>query len=174
MKSFECESSSEGDEPTILPISRAVADPQPWMKGGNAPTWTWQTVRIPLVSLREIHQKNSRRVPPEAPAARWRFRWRRLTFPPISPRPRRARYQEGGRPWEPSGWEGSIFRDAGRTYRTGRPRMRTIPIPAGPASTTGYKILLKKIVFRIHDFEYFLQYFKTFNLLLLILIHISH
>lgn len=46
MKSFECESSSEGDEPTLLPISRTVADPQPWMKGNNAPSWGWQTVSL--------------------------------------------------------------------------------------------------------------------------------
>lgn len=42
MKSFECESSSEGDEP-ILPISRAVAESQQWLKGGATGTWGWQT-----------------------------------------------------------------------------------------------------------------------------------
>lgn len=46
MKSFECESSSEGDEPTILPISRTVAETQQWIKGSNAPTWGWQAVRL--------------------------------------------------------------------------------------------------------------------------------
>lgn len=41
MKSFECESSSEGDEP-ILPISRAVAESH-WLKGGATGSWGWQT-----------------------------------------------------------------------------------------------------------------------------------
>lgn len=43
MKSFECESSSEGDEPNIIPISRAIAEPQQWLKGGAPPSWDWQT-----------------------------------------------------------------------------------------------------------------------------------
>lgn len=42
MKSFECDSSSEGDEP-ILPLSRAVAESQQWLKGGATGTWGWQT-----------------------------------------------------------------------------------------------------------------------------------
>lgn len=44
MKSFECESSSEGDEPNIIPISRTIVEPQQWLKGGAAPAWGWQTV----------------------------------------------------------------------------------------------------------------------------------
>lgn len=43
MKSFECESSSEGDEPTIHPISRTIAQPPQWLRGNSAPGWGWQT-----------------------------------------------------------------------------------------------------------------------------------
>ncbi|RZC31794.1 class E basic helix-loop-helix protein 22 [Asbolus verrucosus] len=43
MKSFECESSSEGDEPTIHPISRTIAQPPQWLRGNSAPAWGWQT-----------------------------------------------------------------------------------------------------------------------------------
>ncbi|XP_017769727.1 PREDICTED: class E basic helix-loop-helix protein 23 [Nicrophorus vespilloides] len=41
MKSFECESSSEGDEPSIYPISRAIAAPPQWLRGNATPSWGW-------------------------------------------------------------------------------------------------------------------------------------
>lgn len=40
MKSFEYESSSEGDEPTLHPISRTGVDQNQWLKSG--PGWGWQ------------------------------------------------------------------------------------------------------------------------------------
>lgn len=49
MKSFECESSSEGDEPSIIPISRAVAESQQWLKGGAGSAWGWQTTVSTIV-----------------------------------------------------------------------------------------------------------------------------
>ncbi|KAJ8926980.1 hypothetical protein NQ314_020605 [Rhamnusium bicolor] len=42
MKSFECESSSEGDEPTVHAISRGVVEPPQWLRGNTAPGWGWQ------------------------------------------------------------------------------------------------------------------------------------
>lgn len=50
MKSFECESSSEGDEPTVHPISRGIAEAPQWLRGSTAAsTWGWHsTVSIPL------------------------------------------------------------------------------------------------------------------------------
>ncbi|KAF5288616.1 hypothetical protein FQR65_LT11987 [Abscondita terminalis] len=43
MKSFECESSSEGDEPTVHPISRGIADAPQWLRGTAAGTWNWHS-----------------------------------------------------------------------------------------------------------------------------------
>ncbi|XP_074029907.1 basic helix-loop-helix family member olig [Leptinotarsa decemlineata] len=42
MKSFDCESSSEGDEPTLHAISRGAVEPPQWLRGGVAPGWGWQ------------------------------------------------------------------------------------------------------------------------------------
>ncbi|KAK5646412.1 hypothetical protein RI129_004876 [Pyrocoelia pectoralis] len=47
MKSFECESSSEGDEPTIHPISRGIADPPQWLRGSASTTWGWHSSCAP-------------------------------------------------------------------------------------------------------------------------------
>ncbi|XP_018561055.1 class E basic helix-loop-helix protein 22-like [Anoplophora glabripennis] len=42
MKSFECESSSEGDEPTVHAISRGVVEPPQWLRENATPGWGWQ------------------------------------------------------------------------------------------------------------------------------------
>lgn len=43
MKSFECESSSEGDEPALHSISRTIAEPPQWLRANTAPDWGWHT-----------------------------------------------------------------------------------------------------------------------------------
>ncbi|KAF5288995.1 hypothetical protein FQA39_LY03874 [Lamprigera yunnana] len=48
MKSFECESSSEGDEPTVHPISRGIADTPQWLRGSAASaSWNWHSSCAP-------------------------------------------------------------------------------------------------------------------------------
>lgn len=42
MKSFDCESSSEGDEPTIHAISRGAVEPPQWLRVNSVPAWGWQ------------------------------------------------------------------------------------------------------------------------------------
>lgn len=42
MKSFDCESSSEGDEPTIHAISRGGVEPRQWLRVNSMPGWGWQ------------------------------------------------------------------------------------------------------------------------------------
>lgn len=42
MKSFDCESSSEGDEPTIHAISRGAVEPPQWLRVNSVPGWGWQ------------------------------------------------------------------------------------------------------------------------------------
>ncbi|KAI4465677.1 basic helix-loop-helix protein neurogenin-related [Holotrichia oblita] len=49
MKSFECESSS-GDEATVYPISRTLAEPPQWLRSGAATSWGWQHSNIPSSS----------------------------------------------------------------------------------------------------------------------------
>ncbi|GJQ69706.1 hypothetical protein Trydic_g22277 [Trypoxylus dichotomus] len=49
MKSFECESSS-GDEATVYPISRTIAEPPQWLRSGTATSWGWQHSNIPSSS----------------------------------------------------------------------------------------------------------------------------
>ncbi|CAH1117617.1 unnamed protein product, partial [Phaedon cochleariae] len=39
---FDCESSSEGDEPTLHAISRGPNEPPQWLRGGATPNWGWQ------------------------------------------------------------------------------------------------------------------------------------
>lgn len=41
MKSFDCESSSEGDESTMHAISRGAVEPPQWLRSGG-PNWGWQ------------------------------------------------------------------------------------------------------------------------------------
>lgn len=42
MKSFDCESSSEGDEPTMHAISRGAVEPPQWLRMNSVPGWGWQ------------------------------------------------------------------------------------------------------------------------------------
>lgn len=42
MKSFECESSSENDEPSVLPIPRTIVEPPQWLRGAGNHGWDWQ------------------------------------------------------------------------------------------------------------------------------------
>ncbi|CAG9863321.1 unnamed protein product [Phyllotreta striolata] len=49
MKSFDCESSSEGDEPTMHAIARGAVEPPQWLRAGG-PNWGWQAAGGPSSS----------------------------------------------------------------------------------------------------------------------------
>ncbi|XP_072392566.1 uncharacterized protein Oli [Diabrotica undecimpunctata] len=59
MKSFDCESSSEGDEPTMHAISRGVVEPPQWLRSGNAPNWGWQAAGSSVAGASSSHTSGS-------------------------------------------------------------------------------------------------------------------
>lgn len=54
MKSFECESSSEGDEPTVHPISRGIAEAPQWLRGSSNAPWGWHA-SVSLPTQKELN-----------------------------------------------------------------------------------------------------------------------
>ncbi|XP_056634935.1 uncharacterized protein LOC130444006 [Diorhabda sublineata] len=66
MKSFDCESSSEGDESTMHAISRGVVEHPQWLRSSNPPGWAWQAASSSVAgsSTTTLDQVNFSQFPP--------------------------------------------------------------------------------------------------------------